>query len=92
LKLWTPLAWLLCLIAFFFLPPAGATLADPKLPLNVNLVFGFDDAHPQTWMSQRLYVVVWMLALFLLAYVPTDLALRKLVPPGSAVAIVSSST
>ena len=84
LKAWTALAWLLCVIAFLFLPPAGALLPDSKLPLNVNLVFGFDDAHPQTWMPQGLYVVVWMLALFLLAYVPTDLMLKKMLPdPGS---------
>ena len=78
LKAWTVLAWLLCAIAFLFLPPAGATLADPKLPLNVNLVFGFDDAHPQKWMPPGLYVIVWMLALFILAYVPTDLLLKKM--------------
>jgi hypothetical protein len=88
LKLWTILAWVLCLVAFFFLPPAGAMLADPKLPLNVNLVFGFDDAHAQTWMPQGLYVVVWMLALFLLAYLPTDFALRKLLPPANVAAFV----
>ncbi len=80
LKAWTALAWLLCVIAFFFLPPAGALLADSKLPLNVNLVFGFDDAHPQKWLPQGLYVVVWMLALFFLAYVPTHLRLRKILP------------
>jgi len=80
LKAWTSLAWMLCIIAFFFLPPAGASLADPKLPLNVNLVFGFDDAQPQKWMPPGLYVVVWMLALFILAYVPTDLMLKKMLP------------
>src|SRR5437867_7395500 len=90
LKAWTALAWILCVIAFLFLPPAGATLADPKLPLNVNLVFGFDDAHPQRWMPQGLYVVVWMLALFLLAYVPTDLMLRKKLPDqGSGGGLIS---
>src|SRR5262249_36285011 len=33
LKAWTALAWALCLIAFFFLPSAGAHLEDPRLPL-----------------------------------------------------------
>jgi len=78
LKLWTILACVLCLIAFFLLKPAGAILADPKWPRNVNYVFGLDDAHPQTWMAPRLYLVVWFLALFTLAYVPTHLALTKL--------------
>jgi hypothetical protein len=78
LKLWTGLACGLCLIAFFLLPPAGAILADPKWPRNINYVFGLNDAHPQTWMPPGLYLVVWFLALFTLAYVPTHLALIKL--------------
>ena len=78
LKVWTALACGLCLVAYFLLPPAGAVLADPKLPLNVNYVFGLDDAHPQTWMPAGLYLVVWFLALFTLAYLPTHLVLTKL--------------
>ena len=78
LKAWTALACALCLIAFFLLPPAGATQADPKWPRNINYVFGLDDAHPQKWMPPGLYLVVWFLALFTLAYVPTHLALTKL--------------
>jgi hypothetical protein len=80
LKLWTGLGGALCLVAFFLLPPAGAILADPKWPRDVNYVFGLDEAHPQTWMSPGLYAVVWYLALFTLAYVPTHLALAKLIP------------
>jgi len=83
LKTWTVLSVLLCLIAFFLLPPAGAHLSDPLLPLNVNLVCGFDDAHPQTWMPPGAYLVVWMGALFALAYVPTDLILRRIRPIAS---------
>jgi hypothetical protein len=78
LKVWTGLACLLCLTAFFLLPPAGAILADPKWPRNINYVFGLDDAHPQKWMPPGLYLVVWILVLFTLAYVPTHLALSKL--------------
>jgi len=78
LKAWTALACGLCLIAFFLLPPAGAILSNPKLPRNVNYVFGLDDAHPQTWLPPTAYLAVWFLALFLLAYLPTHLALRRL--------------
>jgi hypothetical protein len=78
LKAWTGLACGLSLVAFFLLPPAGAILADPKLPRNVNYVFGLDDARPQLWMPSGLYLVVWILALFTLAYLPTHLALTKL--------------
>ena len=80
LKLWTGLACALCLVAFFLLPPAGATLADPKWPRNVNYVFGLDDAHPESWMAPGLYLLLWLLALFTLAYLPTHLALAKLIP------------
>ena len=78
LKLWTALAGVLCLVAFFLLPPAGAILANPNHPRNLDYVFGLNDAHPQTWMPPGLYLVVWFLALFTLAYVPTHLALTKL--------------
>ena len=33
---WTGLAWVLCLIAFFLLPPAAAALTEPNIPINVN--------------------------------------------------------
>ncbi len=75
---WTILGWSLCLIAFFFLPPAGAQLPDPKIPVNVNYVFGLDDAKPQEWLATTTYLIVWMGALFTVVYTPTHLALKKL--------------
>jgi hypothetical protein len=83
LKAWSALAFVLCLTAYWLLPPAGAALGDPKLPRNVNYVFGFDDAQPQHWMAPGLYLVLWMLALFTLSYLPTHWLLKKLAPaPG----------
>ncbi|CAN5910345.1 hypothetical protein BH11VER1_BH11VER1_10120 [soil metagenome] len=79
LKAYTVLAWALCLIAYFFLPPAGANLPNPNTPVNVDYVFGLNDAQPQQWMPQGVYLVVWMLALFSLAYLPTHLLLNKFV-------------
>jgi hypothetical protein len=78
LKQWTGIAWSLCLFAFFALPPAGAKLADPNTPVNVNYVFGLDDTQAQQWMPAGVYLVVWMLALFALAFLPTHLVLNKL--------------
>jgi hypothetical protein len=78
LKLWTGLACVLCLVAFFLLPPAGAKLADSNWPRNINYVFGLDDALPQKWMPPGVYLAVYFLALFTLAYVPTHLVLTKL--------------
>ncbi len=77
LKAWTGLAWILCLIAFFILPAAGAQLPNPNTPVNVNYVFGLNDAQAQQWMPQGAYLIVWMLALFSLAYLPTHLLLDK---------------
>ena len=59
------------------LPPAGAKLADPNTPVNVNYVFGLDDTQAQQWMPAGVYLVVWMVALFALAFLPTHLVLKK---------------
>jgi hypothetical protein len=84
LRQWTFIAWSLCLFAFFALPPAGAKLANPNTPINVNYVFGLNDAQPQTWMPQGLYLLVWMLALFTLAFLPTHLVLKKITAQSNA--------
>ena len=75
---WTVLAWALCLLSFFFLPAAGAHLADPNIPVNVDYVRGFDDAKPQTWLPAGAFLAMWMMALLGLFFVPTHLVLRKL--------------
>jgi len=77
LAAWTALAWSACLISFFFLPPAGARLADPKWPVNINYVFGMDDAAPQKWLSACTYLAVWMGAIFAVLFAPAHFALRK---------------
>lgn len=77
---WTLLAWALCLVCYFLMPPAGANLPDPRIPLNINYVYGFDDAKPQTWMPQHLYLIFWMLTLAVVVYTPTHFFLRRLAP------------
>lgn len=84
LPAWTLLAWGLCLVAYFWLPPAGAAVPDPKIPVNINYVFGFDDAHPQTRLAAPLYLVGWMLTLLLVIYLPTHWALRRWLAPKAA--------
>ena len=76
LWLWTGLAWVLCLVAFFFLPPAGANI-NSNLPRDVDYVFGLDDAAPQKILAPGLYLVAWMLALFIALYVPTHFLLKR---------------
>ena len=77
---WTLLAWALCLVCYFWMPPIGARLADPKLPVNINYVFGFSDTNPQSWMSPAAFLATWMAALFALVYVPTHRVLRRTCP------------
>jgi hypothetical protein len=85
LSAWTILAAGLLLICYFFTPPAGAHPADPNIPINLNYIYGFNDRQPQTWMNQNLYVILWLGALWLAAFLPTHLALHKIFParPGA---------
>ena len=78
LAAWAVLAAGLLLACYFFTPPAGAHPADPNLPVNINYVYGFNDRQPQTWVNQNLYVVLWFGVLWLVAYLPTHLALRRI--------------
>jgi hypothetical protein len=66
--------WLpMLLVCYFFTPPAGAHLANPNLPININYIYGFNDQQPQTWVNQNLYIILW-----LAAFLPTHLALCKI--------------
>lgn len=75
---WSVTCVVLCLIAYFLLPPAGAELADPKLPRNINYVFGMDDAKPQSWMPPLAYLGTWIAALTGIVFIPTHFLLKKL--------------
>jgi hypothetical protein len=79
LKAWGLLAVVLVLVSYLFMPPAGAGLADPNLPVNINYVWGLNDSTPQQWMNQSLYVVVYLIALWLVIYFPTHALLGKCV-------------
>ena len=78
LAAWTVLAAGLVLVCYLFTPPAGAHLSDPNIPVNINNIYGFNDEQPQTWMNQNLYVILWLGVLWLFAFLPTHLALRKI--------------
>ena len=86
LSAWTFLATALVLVCYFFTPPAGAHLADPNIPINLNYVYGFNDQQPQAWVNQNLYVILWLGVLWLVAFLPTHLALHKFfaAPPRAA--------
>jgi hypothetical protein len=83
LPAWTGLAWALCLVAYFLLPPAGAPVSAAT-PRNVNYVFGPRDDHAQSWIaSQGLFLVIYMFGLAAVFFVPAHLLLKKIFPnPG----------
>jgi hypothetical protein len=74
---WTALAWALCLVSYFFLPPAGTHVTDPRVQINVDYVWGLDDHQPQTWMPAPAYLVVWMAALLGIAFTPVHFLLKR---------------
>ena len=77
---WSSLAAALCVVSYFFLPAAGAVVADPKIPRNVNYVFGFSEDAPQTWLPPLAYLGAWIAALVGAIYAPTHWLLRKTCP------------
>jgi hypothetical protein len=77
LPAWTILAAVLMLAGYLLAPPAGAHPVNPNLPINLNLVYGFNDRQPQAWINQNLYVVLWLGALWLAAFFPTHIILSR---------------
>jgi hypothetical protein len=78
LSAWTVLAAGLVLVCYFFTPPAGAHLANPNVPININYLYGFNDQQPQHWVNQNIYVILWPSVLWFVAFLPTHMALRKI--------------
>jgi hypothetical protein len=75
---WTLLAAGLVLVCYLFIPPAGTHPANPNIPININYVFGFNNQQPQHWVNQNFYVILLFGVLWLVAFLPTHLALRKI--------------
>jgi hypothetical protein len=81
LKAWGALATALVLFSWLFLPPSGAVLANPNIPVNIDYVYGFSDKSPQHWMNQGLYVAVYIAALWGLVFLPTHALLQRFFRP-----------
>src|SRR5690242_2996946 len=74
----TVLAWVLMLIAYFFLPAPPAPVDQSNLPVNVNYVYGLSDDKPQEWMPPLAWLGVMMVGLPLVFFMPTHLILNGL--------------
>ncbi len=77
LKFWTVIAWTLMTISFLFLPAPPAPANNPGLPVNVDYVYGFSDAAPQTWMPAQAFFALMLLALPTLIYFPSHLIYKR---------------
>jgi hypothetical protein len=78
LPAWTVVAWALILICFFFMPPPRP---DPGLtPVNINYVWGMNDAAAQTWVHPYVWTAGLMIGLPLIVFVPTHFMLMRYAP------------
>ncbi|RYD27008.1 MAG: hypothetical protein EOP87_21835 [Verrucomicrobiaceae bacterium] len=78
---WTVICAGLCLASVWLLPPAGALLADPRTPRNLQHVFGMDGMKPQQWVDPGTYVFLWITALAVLIFVPAHSFLKNTAEP-----------
>jgi hypothetical protein len=74
---WVVVAEVLTLVSYFFLPPPPAP-PDSTRPVNINNVYGFRAAGPQTLMPPPLYLVGMMIVLPLGIVWPSHWLLGKL--------------
>ena len=74
---WLCIAWCLMLVSYFWMPPSGAVLANPKQPVNINYVFGFGDKTPQSWMPAWAWLLTMLVGMPALVWLPSHFALLK---------------
>jgi len=79
--IWTVIAWVLICICYFNMPAPGAVLENINAPVNINYVFGFNDAVAQTWIHPHLYFASLMIGLPMFVYYPTSRILKRFFCP-----------
>jgi hypothetical protein len=80
LSRWIVLGSALVVICFFWMPPPGTKLPNPKQPVNINYVYGFSDDAPQSWMPAWAWFLVILIGQPVLFAAPAHLALRRFCP------------
>ncbi|HWV54467.1 hypothetical protein [Pseudorhodoplanes sp.] len=76
---WTAVSCIVLPICYGLMPPAQP---DPGMtPVNINMVWGFDDRKPQTWMSPNAWFAMLFFGLPIAVYWPTHLLLQAVFKP-----------
>jgi len=73
---WTLLAWILLLVCYFFMPAPPAPAENPKLPVNINYVYGFGK-QPQNVLLPWAYLGLLMIAGPTCVYWPTHWVMNR---------------
>lgn len=74
---WTATAWVAILVSYFLMPAPGAQLANPLAPVNINYVYGLQDAVAQQWMPPAAWLLLMIFGLPILIFIPTHLLLDR---------------
>ena len=72
------------LVCYFLAPGPAALAAHPNAAVNINYVYGFDDAHPQTRIAPGSWVGLLMAVNVMCLYLPTHASVRKIFAPAGA--------
>lgn len=88
---WTVLAWALQLICYFAMPAPPAPPENPNVPVNINYVYGFNEAGPQIWMAPGAFLALMMVGMPLLVFLPTHAALNWAFAPAPVAATSDES-
>lgn len=78
--LWTAISTILVIVCYVWMPPPPAPADNPKLPVNINYVYGMGEKAVQTWMPPLAWVSMLLVGLPALVYYPTHWALSKYLP------------
>ncbi len=75
---WAALSTIVLPVCYFLMPRAQP---DPGMtPVNINMVWGFNDRAPQTFVSPNVWFLGLLIGLPILVYWPTHLLLRAVMP------------
>jgi len=75
---WTVLSWALLFICFFAMPPP--TPDAGLIAVNINYVWGPNDAAAQTWVPPYVWFTGMLIGLPVIAYAPVHLLLAHFMP------------